>query len=85
MVALSPLPHAPEADRFREKTLHARSALLTTAIHRIPFSDAVAVTLAENSGAPLLVADEDTYQTLKALESVRPTPFVAWLPDVLVP
>jgi len=58
-------------------------ALVGAALHRIPFSDAVAVSLAEDSGAPLLVADDAVYRTLRALESVRPRLRVAWLSDQL--
>ena len=61
----------------------ARVAMLTVAMHRISFADAVAAALAEDSGAPLLVANEGAYRILKALEPARPALRVAWLPDEL--
>jgi len=60
-----------------------RVALLTAALYRIPFVEAIAVGLAEDSGSPLLVADEATYRTLKALEPARTNFRVAWLSDQL--
>lgn len=47
--------------------------------HEISFTDGLMVPLAELVGIPVLVADEELYRKLKAVESSRPNFRVDWL------
>ncbi|MBI2863561.1 MAG: hypothetical protein HYX94_03260 [Chloroflexi bacterium] len=60
----------------------ALPAFVIACLYAIPLYDALSVALAANSGCPLLVADEDLYETLRIIQADRPALRVVWLSEV---
>ena len=64
----------------REEPL-AREGFAIAALYNVSFYNALLVALAEDSGHPLLVGDEELYHSLQEIEADRPAFRALWLPE----
>jgi hypothetical protein len=67
--------------RLVDRRVLALPAFALASYHDVPYADALPAALAELTGCPLLVADQEVLDQLRGVARQRPNLQFLWLPD----